>query len=501
MSDGSFILLYNDAQNVSDIRMLKSKDGETWEKYSVVFEHQGDKVYAGADAIVLPNGDILSCVAWRYTKTYYAEPRNGGISIRRSTDNGKTWGKEKNVFLGINWEPSFLLLRSGELHLYWTNTTCHILPSARNTSTGTAMLRSFDNGETWTGNPLVPYSGQIVSQQATEVIDGVQFYTDQMPVAVELQNGTILLALESRLDRKNTYRITLSYSKDNWATPMEKDEVGPRDKYTNRFVGTAPYVFQFPSGEVLLKYSRLTTMTLLLGDSTGRNYYENKKLALENMQGWGNIELLDGGHSLFCASTARYSVGTDKEYHLLATQKVNLNHALTCGSADGIVIDGKAEDWDNNTDALFVGSATQAQMSVRMARSAGRFCLLFERLDYDLTDSDTCSLRVALPSGTADYLDVTVGANGTVDAFTTIGGKKTELEAKGVVTLLGTLNDSEDTDTGFLAEVELDASVLPENLSVFPMLVNKDGNGKRTTDTIDAMSASNNKAWIPVSFS
>lgn len=500
LQDGSYILLYNDTKNMSDIRMMRSSDGETWEDYTTVFAHSGTKVYAGADAIVLPNGDILVCVSWRFRDSYYTNPYNGGISIRRSTDNGQTWGNEQLVFRGINWEPSFLLLRSGELHLYWTNTTCYVLPTCNNTSTGTAMLRSFDYGVTWTGDPKVTYSGQIVSQQATERIDGVQFYTDQMPVAVELQNGTILLALESRLDRNNTYRITLSYSKDNWATPMEKNEIGPRDKYTNRFVGTAPYVRQFPSGEVLLKYSRLTTMTLLLSDSTGRNFDESKKLALENLQGWGNIELLAGGHTAICSSTARYDVGKDSEYHLLATQKANLNHALFSGPAEKIVIDGNADDWADNTDALFVGSASQAQMSVRFARSTDRFCLLFERLDYDLTETDTCTVRIALPDSKSSYLNVTVSPDGSAEVYSLVNGTKTVLDAKCAVSLLGTLGDGSDTDTGYIAEVELSASVLPESISVYPMLVNKDTGGKRITDVLDTLSE-DNRGWIPVSFS
>lgn len=199
LPDGTFILFYNDEQNGTGVRSLISKDGVTWENYSTVFEQQEDKKYANPDAIVLQNGDLLVCSAWRHTKTYYRDPTKGGISIKRSTDNGKTWSEEQVIFLGINWEPYFLQLRSGELQIYWTNTTNHILPSGNNQSTGTAILRSFDNGYTWTGDITVPYSGQVVAKQATENYDGVQFYTDQMPVAVELQNGTIALALESRL--------------------------------------------------------------------------------------------------------------------------------------------------------------------------------------------------------------------------------------------------------------------------------------------------------------
>ena len=68
------------------------------------------------------------------------------------------------------------------------------------------------------------------------------------------------------------------------------------------------------------------------------------------------------------------------------------------------------------------------------------------------------------------------------------------------MSLLGTLGDGSDTDTGYIAEVELSASVLPESISVYPMLVNKDTGGKRITDVLDTLSE-DNRGWIPVSFS
>ena len=495
LPDGSYILLYNDEKNGKGVRMLKSTDGVNWGEYSTVFAPYSDKVYANPDALVLSNGDILCCAAWRYTKSYYTNPLRGGISIKRSTDNGKTWSEEQVIFTGINWEPYMLQLRSGEIQIYWTNTTCYVLPTCNNTSTGTAILRSYDNGYTWTGDVNVPYSGQVVSKQATEVIDGVQFYTDQMPVAVELQNGMIALALESRLNRNNTYRITMSYSSDNWAESIPLDGVGPADKFTNKFVGTAPYITQFPSGEVLLRYSRLETSTLLLADPTGHKF-SPQTVKLDNMRGWGNIELIDNEHTALVCSTARYNEGKTDEHHLINLQKVNLNHSLTIGRHN-VTVDGNGAEWEENRDAVFVGSESQAQMSVRFSRTEKGLAVLIDRLDYDLTSEDYSAVRLSLPDSRFNYLEVKVYADGRCEATKKYDGKTTEVNIdECAVTLFGTLDDGTDTDEGFLAELLIPAELLPEELGVYPILYNKDTDGEGVTDKPDMINININTEWI-----
>ncbi|MBE6640117.1 MAG: exo-alpha-sialidase [Ruminococcaceae bacterium] len=494
LPDGSYILLYNDEHNGKGVRMLRSEDGVNWGEYSTVFAQYSDKVYANPDALVLQNGDILCCAAWRHTGSYYRNPSKGGISIKRSTDNGKTWGKEQVIFIGINWEPYMLQLRSGEIQIYWTNTTCYVLPSCNNTSTGTAILRSYDNGYTWTGDLSKVYSGQVVAKQATELIDGVQFYTDQMPVAVELQNGTIALALESRLNRNNTYRITMAYSSDNWAESIPLDGEGPADKLTNHFVGTAPYIAQFPSGEVILRYSRLNTSTLHLADPTGHNF-TTKTVKLDNMKYWGCIELVDNKHTAVVCSTTRYNEGKENELFRLTTQKVNLNHTLFIKDVD-ITVDGNSAEWGTDHDALFVGSESQAQMSVRFARSEKGLGILIDRLDYDLTSKDSSTVRIAMPQNKLSYIEVTVNPDGSYTAKKLVDGIHTDIAVECAVTVFGTVDNGDDTDEGYLAEILIPAEHLPEELAVYAMLYNKDTKGAGAYDSPDMMNENNNVEWI-----
>jgi len=496
LPDGTYILLYNDQKNGKGVRSLTSTDGINWENYRTVFAPYDDIVYANPELIVLQNGELLCCSAWRNNNTWSTDIYASGIAIKRSTDNGKTWGPEKRVFLGLNWEPYLLQLKSGELQLYWTNTRYYRLKSANNSSTGTAILRSYDNGLTWTGKANVPYSGQVIVKQATEVIDGVQFYTDQMPVAVELQNGTIALILESRLNRTGSFGVTLAYSTDNWSETIADNAEGPADKLTNKFTGTGPYIGQFSSGEVLISYSQ-SEFVMRLADHTGRNF-TRESVGLKNFLGWGGFEIINTEHTALAFNTAIYNRNKPNETRKIVTQKVNLNHAVTAGDASKITVDGNSADWTDIKEALFVGSETQAQASYRFAKDENRLCVLIDRLDYDITDGDTTTVRIALPQSTMSYLNVTVSPSGIVEQYTLIDGIKTEIRCNAKVTVFGTVNDASDKDEGYLAEIEIPMEYLGEELSVVPMLVNVDDKTAAREDSPNFMATTVSKRWIPI---
>lgn len=496
LKDGSFFIVYNDQKNKYDINIIKSKDGVNWSQKEIVFKADDKKTYAGPDAIQLENGDILVFTQWRLSD-YYTNPSHCGIAVKRSTDNGETWGEEKTVFLGCNWEPYMLQLKSGEIQLYWTNTTCYVLKSCNNTSTGSAILRSFDNGYTWTGDPTKTYTGQVISKQATEIIDGVQFYTDQMPVAIELLNGEIVVALESRLNTDGVCKITLSYTNDNWAAPSIPDnETGPADKQTNIFSGAGPYILQFPSGETLLRFTSSAKNKFYIGNAAARTF-QSSFVEISERGGWGNIELLSDKHTVMACSTVIYNRNEKNEKRAVITDNLVLNHVLFSKSAKDIVIDGLSDDWASNTDALFVGSETQAQASFRFARDDDRLCILMERLDRDITPEDVTQVRIALPNTTLSYINVEAYADGSVVAYSLIDGVKTDIEGvKSAVKVY----DTKDDEGGYVAEIEIPASAVPQDIRVIPVVINKDSTGSSKTDYPLSMNRTNNSDWIPVYF-
>jgi len=493
--DGGFILLYNDEKNGLSAHCISSDDGITWGNKVTVFKNTSTRLYANPDAIVLQNGDILACVAWRIKDKYITDNSQGGIETSRSTDGGKTWSKPQVVHTGLTWEPYFLQLSSGEIQLYWTNTTRYNLPNGNNTSTGTAIIRSYDNGYTWSSDPKKPYDAQIISQQATEFYDNVQFYTDQMPVAVELLDGTIALAMESRLNRENgSCRITMAYSDDNWKTALAVDEVGPKDKKENFIKGSAPYLRQFLSGETVLAYVD-RGYKVLLGDAKARNFTTSP--IKFDLQSWCNIEILQDQHTVLAAghvfTTNKKEDNSPRE---IQVETMRLLHAVEAIKEERTV-DGSAADWKNSLDALFIGSESQAQATYRFAHDGSKLYVIIERLDNDITSNDRMGVRLSLPGAVLNNMYVSVDATGEIEAYSSVDGVKTVHDLEYAVKLFGTLDDSTE-DEGFIVELAIPAELLGEEVAVYPYLMNKDGSTTLKKDAPFLSSETNNSKWIPI---
>ncbi len=118
-----------------DLMVKKSTDeGITWgepvmayEAFNYTDEQTGERtraIMANPEIIQLDNGDILLASNLR--------PRDEGvfpfsIALKRSRDNGATWTEADilyragTYFRNGCWEPSFLMLPNGTLHLYFAN--------------------------------------------------------------------------------------------------------------------------------------------------------------------------------------------------------------------------------------------------------------------------------------------------------------------------------------------------------------------------------------------
>jgi hypothetical protein len=237
--------------------------------------------------------------------------------------------------------------------------------------------------------------------------------------------------------------------------------------------------------------------TLLLADPTGHNF-KDATITLDNMRGWGNIELIDNQHTALVCSTARYNEGKSNEHHLINLQKVNLNHNVYMQKTE-ITVDGNSAEWEKG-DALFIGSDSQAQMSVRFARSEKGLGILIDRFDYDITDRDNSTVLIALPDNKLSYISVTVGTNGVIDggALMLRDGVRTPIEVECATTVFGTIDNSEDEDEGYLAEILIPSEYLPEEIAVFPKLTNRDANSQAKVDKPDMLNENNNTTWFKV---
>ena len=498
-----YILLYMNGDVGHDIYISYSKDLKRWYGTEKLFAYSKEKqrMYASADAIVLKNGDIIAAAGYRWD--YRGDSLTNGIEIRRSTDNGKTWSEPEIIYTGAVWEPSLLQLESGELQIYWTNT--HVQGASvenggrtDDNSTGTAMLRSFDNGYTWNNDITVPYTAQIVAQQYTKTGTDGNYYNGQMPVATQLNNGDIVLALEVRcLDSagKKTYNLSFAYSsgENSWPDALGADEEGPASLIKNMYLkGAGPYIRQFKSGETLLSYHWGIDWFTLIGNSTATQFKDRVEAFGKDadMYIWGSTEIT-GTHSVICTapSSNKQAIYIGNFY---------LNHTIEAEKAQ-ITVDGKSDDWNDVDQAFFVGSESQAQASIRVSQDDDSIYMIAEVLDNFISDKD----RVAFAVGnqkTGKYINVSVFADGGI-AINKGSLDITKEQIEAAVLVDGTIDDYSDKDNGYVIELKLPKSVFgdTDTLIFDPILYNKDSaNGKAESDSIGDISISDTSTWLKI---
>ncbi len=507
MADGRYIMFYNEGEHGDTVFFITSDDLKTWSKPEALFSYEKEKdvKYATCDAVVLDNGDILAVCSYRTASTYDINPHLNGIVMKKSSDNAKSWSAQKVIYVGTTWEPYPMQLASGEVQVYFTNTTCYYRTATQDASTGTALVRSFDRGESWTGNLSAPYSGQIVSQTATRVSGGVQLYTDQMPVGIEmLGSGKLMLALESRMDKKGTFRISLSYSADNWKTPLEANKEGPSEKIEQAWIGAAPYLRQFVSGEIVCAYTRQNYLAYRISPANGKSFTNVDTMPFEKLSHsyWGGLEVVDT-HTMVGFGETFNKVTVNRTDNTVDYGKLNLNHSITSKKMTP-AIDGDAKDWADNDEALFIGSESQAQASIRSAADGEYLYFLVERLDEYLTsgDADTVTLFFNTPKSKGFYR-LTVGPEGIVKFSENSGDGYVDanVNAECSVIVNGTLDYDDDLDMGYSAEIKIsfaDIGGASDEASVYLNLANKDAGKKSLRDELANCNITNKKSWLKI---
>ena len=491
-----YILFFMSGQVGPHLYWSLSKDCVTWDTPEVLYnanlhrfthtdgplvgtDHEQDALYGcNADALVLDNGDIL-CV-------YYIRPSHGydenyapywdmnGIYLTRGTlnENDKVvWSAPKRIYTGPGWEPYIWQRADGVLEVYWSGTAPYMTRYGYDTtirSAGVLMVQSFDGGETWVPDVqpgdqnyymatrvMNAYLGTRV-HPLQEELGALPYFGGQMPAVCRLVNGKTLLATEIRsLALQFTIETDVSDANGVWKS-LGFSEASPNCDLADNFSGVSPYLVRFPSGEVLLNYSRGVKYRYRMMDAEGQTHEPTENAVFANDNGfWGSSTMLSG-HEVINANQKKVTdaSGTVTASNLVLNRSY-LNHRINAQKF-AVLVDGYTDDWANNTDALFVGSETQAQLAVQVAHDKDNVYFLLSRLDEELTDGDSVSLVL---NGS---ITVAIGTDGgyTVGAYSGDGVSVRHAE-------------------GVLTELAIPKKVLglqtADSFTLTPALINKDG--------------------------
>ena len=492
MKNGDYILFYHNGSANNNIGRrcvyALSKDLKTWSNKGEIFnsydiiDSKGNKnihCYANCDGLVLSNGDILAVASCRANSGYRDLPEDAGIELKRSTDNGVTWSEPIKIYQGVNWEPFLLELPTGELHCYFTDSSRTGLEGH-----GTAMVVSTDGGKTW--KPDFSSSPYYVLRMRWEK-NGIVGYNHQMPSVVRLNDNK---GLAAAVETNNSgYHISLCYSdKDKWEY-LAADQEGPVDSNNCVFSGMGPYLGQLPSGETVLSYESSSKYTLKIGDATARNFGS----AYQPFSGgyWGSFCIIDS-HTL---------VGTNikaKEGPVQMAQFV-LNHRIDAVKRK-VTIDGNNKEWANTDHALFVGSKSQAQGTLRCSYDDDNIYFLLEVLDRNLLASDYASLYVSPVSNNklskgACCIQVTMNGLKNCEIYDA-SWKEAQLDAQVKTYVCNETNERLIDDYGYIAEIAIPRSKL--TITSGQVLVNFSITKRNSLDAICDVASTSTARWIPV---
>lgn len=480
LKDGSLLMVFMNNVVGFDIFTRKSYDnGITWSDATMVRQRysapstatQQDKIiFSTPDFIELSDGQILLAYQWRYQKGYndlVHTNQNCGIEIMTSTDHGKTFSAPKSVYIGRCWEPSFLELPSGELHMYITDSN----EVANNLSQPcVTLLRSFDKGKTWQQKDVATYKdGEILSR----TFDARGSY-DGMPSAVYLKNNNgMAMALEvwsSKYQVDETPVIVYSSNENNWRykdVTREKGGPGPdRKKQLHKnFRGFGPYMEILPTGEVLVQsngmYKGQQGMWVFIGDEKADNF----SYASSPYTGhWGSIAYIGNNEVI---SSGTYTYTEEGENHTgIRSLKGKLNYAKKISGDAPELKSLELFDGTNSND-WFIGQAAASSAYLNFGYTPNDFQFtgyLFDKNLIAFTPENSDAVDFLLnrrnsATGKSQTYQLAINAKGVVTVKKEVSNSMVAVDVTGLKDIIfnieGTVNNETDEDMGFAAKVAI----------------------------------------------
>lgn len=484
LSDGAILLSYSNHHYGFDIYASRSEDnGATWSD-AFCIAHSYDTtcvtsegktvpdriVYVNPDFTELQDGRIIMAFQWRYFKGYGDLPKtneNCGIMVSFSQDKGRTWDTPREVYRGRCWEPAFLQLPSGEIHMYITSSQDI---KDKTSYPRTMVIRSFDGGATWQGKPCCGIDdNEVVSRTIDE-----RFAYDGMPTGILLDDGRgIAVPLESwhgRIVVDQTPIIVKTTMEENWHLDQKKvlEEGGPdypaKKEVNKDLQGYGPYGTKLPTGEAVVlcngTYKGVQGIWVLVGDKDADNFH-HATAAFTSSEYWGNIDYIGDNH-VIATGTYKYKdeEGTGRAMLHLIHGRLNYSKTVS-GSLEMPSVgafDANCNDW------WFLGKNFNSKVFYNFGYTKDAFeigAIIYDTKISSFTPENSDAAAVLFNRDGQTY-EVVVNAVGNYTLYREEGYSWHVID-KGVtdaIEVIGTVNDDSDTDLGYSAKVSIPWSLI-----------------------------------------
>ncbi|MFC6999158.1 sugar-binding protein [Rufibacter roseus] len=361
LQDKSLLSVYEASGTVVAV---KSHDlGNSWSSPVVVAAKPEHYNNANPDLLELQDKSILVCYNPRPGKI---DPsRKFEIRTKKSYDGGATWVEEKLLYQAGHefengcWEPAAIQLPNGEVQLFFANEGPYTFSEEQNIS----MLRSSDNGLTWTKKP------ENISFRAGS--------RDGMPSPLLLQNKKeIVVAIEDNgVEQFKPYVVRTTLS-DNWKNTVtgnsSRRNYALAERVGDSIYAGAPYIRQLKNGETILSYQgtegrknhmNTSEMKVVIGNDQARNF--SRKTSPfpipENTSGlWNSLCVLEDNTVVALTTTRGFSKNGTTEVWMIKGRVV----PEVAAQKQTITVDGAQSEavWSEQFP-VFVGHKSATQLT------------------------------------------------------------------------------------------------------------------------------------------
>lgn len=306
-AQGDLLLCYQTGKTGGDFWIYRSKDhGHSWTGPVKVNEATRKWNFASCNIIQLDDGRLMMSMLRRARRSNLG--RDYFIDVRFSSDGGLSWGPRQQVFQGANWEGRAIQVPhdangdgSNDIYLFFTQrmiptTLPEELASRDNDyGRGVAWIASYDNGRTWTDPNPQRFSGRIVHRNFAQARGTpLDESGGGMPTPFILNNNRIGFVSEEIGMAASPYVVLGAPGDWNWTNPAFSgpwtsiDYDGSADdgiypatqgfawRMNQKAFGGAPYASVLPGGRVAVAVNSRKRIHVWLGDSSARNFVEQK---------------------------------------------------------------------------------------------------------------------------------------------------------------------------------------------------------------------------------